>query len=237
MLVSVVLLSGCAVIPAASEPEPSATPTTPALEPTPEPTPSPTATADPLASVAMFVARPTALELRDASGELVVSLEYLDDVGPAIATVERLLGAEAETEEYQASNHYPAATLHRWGAFEILERRYVDGWARFSEEERTLGKPAFGVTFTGPEESGFDLTTEQGVHAGAEWADLMAMPEVQTNPNGCNGPYLDFIGKDVTWPDGTAHVQKYAVDFRPSDDRNSIGRVTAPVPVYEDGCA
>lgn len=222
------LLAGCSAAPE---------PPSPSTLPSESPNSTPTPTAEPIDTVVAFVARPEALELRDASGEVVVELGYLGDVDSAIATIEEALEAAPVDEEYPGSGHFSPSTAHRWGAFELWERRYVDNWADFATQERTLYMPSFGIVFTGSEVAGVALTTEQGVVAGSSWTDLEAMPGLQENPSGCSGPYLDFTSRDVTWPDGTVHEERHGVDFTANGDGSAIERVRAPLQVNEEGCA
>ncbi|WP_139417511.1 hypothetical protein [Agromyces laixinhei] len=222
------LLAGCSAAPE---------PPSPSTVPSESPSSAPTPTVEPIDTVVAIVARPEALELRDASGGVVVELGYLGDVDSAIATIEGALGAAPVDEEYPGSSHVPPSTAHRWGAFELWEHRYVDNWADFATQERTLYMPSFGIMFTGPEVAGVALTTEQGVVAGSSWSVLEAMPGLQENPSGCSGPYLDFTSRDVTWPDGTVHEERHGVDFVATDDRSAIERVRAPLQVNQESCA
>jgi hypothetical protein len=47
------------------------------------------------------------------------------------------------------------------------------------------------------------------------------------NPFGCWGPYLDDVEFPVTWPDGTEHTEKVAVDLRQTDDGERLAEVRA----------
>jgi hypothetical protein len=228
----VLALTGCFGGSPAGTPAPDADAPAATAEPTPSAAP-----ADPLSTVTAIVARPESLELRGAAGDVVAELDYLGDVDHAIDSLTVVFGAEPSAEEYPGSSHFSPSTAHRWGAFELWERRYVDNWAEFAERARTLNQPSFGVVFTGPDAAGVALATEQGVVAGASWAALSAMPGLQVNPSGCSGPYLDYTTHDETWPDGTVHEKRYGVDFIANDDESSIARVRAPLPIHEDGCA
>ncbi|GAA1802639.1 hypothetical protein [Agromyces neolithicus] len=230
-LLAAVLLTGCAAGAAQAGSAPTAT-----AEPSSTPTPS-AIPVDPLTTVTAIVARPESLELRDASDMVVAEFGYLDDVDQAIDSLTVVFGAGPSAEEHPGSSHFSPSTAHRWGAFELWERRYVDRWAEFAEQERTLYQPSFGVVLTGPDSAGVALTTEQGVVAGASWAELVAMPGLQVNPSGCSGPYLDYITREETWPDGTVHEKRFGVDFVANEDESSIARVRAPLPIHEDGCA
>ncbi|WP_159601442.1 hypothetical protein [Agromyces humi] len=183
-----------------------------------------------------LVARPEVLELRDATGALVFELDYLTDPAAAVATITDVLGSPPVDEMYNGGSHFPPSTTHRWGSFELQERRYVDRWEFAADEPRTLYQPEFSVIFTGSQTADVTLTTAQGVTAGTSWADLEANPALQTNPSGCSGPYLDFITREETWSDGTVHEQRYGVDFSPDPDGTIIERVRAPLGIY-DGCA
>ena len=228
LVLAAMLLSGCTATPV----EPTS-PTTVVSEPA---TPTPEPVIDPIDTVVALVARPESLELRDASGLVVIELDYLGDPAAAVATIAQVLDETPVDEEYPGSNHHSPSTAHRWGAFELWERRYVDRWADFAAQDRTLHLPSFGIVLTGPDVAGVALTTEQGVVAGSSWSDLEAMPGLQVNPSGCSGPYLDFTTRDETWPDGTVHEQRYGVDFIANSDISIIERVRAPLAI-QDGCA
>ncbi len=231
-IIAATLLSGCTT---SAPVEPSAAPTAnPSTTPTSEP--DTVVEADPIDSVTTFVVRPEGLELRDATGAVVFELDYLADTAAAVATVTGALGSAPVDEMYSGGNHFPPSTAHRWGAFELHERRYVDRWDFAASDPRTLGQPAWGVVFTGPQTADVTLNTEQRVPAGTAWADLEANPALQLNPSGCSGPYLDFITREETWPDGTVYQQRYGVDFEADEGRTVIEAVRAPIGIY-DGCA
>lgn len=231
MLAAVFGLSACM-----ASPEPSPTPTPPTTAP-PPPTPSATPSAEPTAGIASLVARPEGLELRAANGEVVDELDYLGDAAAAISTIEQVMGSPAVLEEYRGTSHFPPSTAHRWGALELWEQRYVDRWADFVDEPRTLYQPSFMVSFTGPSAEGVVLTTQQGLSAGDTWAAVEATPGIQLNPSGCSGPYFDFIEREETWPDGTVHVKRFGVDFAADAESTAVAKVRAPMPIHEDGCA
>ncbi|MRG61499.1 hypothetical protein GE115_16705 [Agromyces sp. CFH 90414] len=215
---------------------------TDAASPSPAPTAAPTPTpdqVDPLTTVTSLVARPESVELRDAEGTVVASLDYLAPAGPAIETLSRVFGAPPIDEEHSGNNHFPPNTVHRWGGFELWENRFVDRWADFAAEPRTLHRPSYSVVFTESALAGIALTTIQGVQAGTSWTDLEAMPGLQVNPSGCSGPYLDYIERDETWGDGSVHKVRIGVDFVDWGNWEApvtVTRVRAPMPIY-DGCA
>jgi len=237
------LLTAC-VTATTAEPSVSTLPSSPPAAPD---APSPTPAIDPIDTVETIVVRPETIELRDDTGAVVLELDYLEDMPEAIATIERVIGIAPVSEEHPASNHYPPSTVHRWGGLEIWEQRYVDyqatgsdyvyRWSEFADHERTLARPAFKAVLIGPDADDIALTTDDGIVAGSAWVDLEATPELQINPSGCSGPYLDYTVHEETWPDGTVHDKRNAVDFTESEDGTSIAWVRAPVPIHEDGCA
>jgi hypothetical protein len=231
-IVAATLLSGCTA-PAVAEPSPTQK-ATPSSTPTPEP--APILEVDPIDTVTTFVVRPEALELRDVTGALVLELDYLTDPAAAVATITAVLGSAPIDETHSGGSHFPPSTMHRWGAFELHERRYVDRWEFAAAEPRTLHQPEFSVIFTGPQTADVTLTTAQGVAAGTSWADLEANPGLQTNPSGCSGPYLDYITQDFVRSDGTVHEQRYGVDFAADPSSTVIAKIRAPLGIY-DGCA
>ena len=227
----VLLFTGCAPAAPSSSPMPSVS------AEVPSPTPTATAAVDPLTTVTTFVIRPEALQLLDGAGGIVAEMGYLSDASAAIDSLTVVFGSESTDEEFAGSSHHAPSTAHFWGGFTLWEPRYVEHWADIESAGTTLGLPAFRVEFTEPEAFGISLTDVTGRQVGGLWADLTGDPDIQTNPSGCSGPYVDFIAQPVVWPDGTEHVQKVSVDFRPDDDIASIARISAPMSVYEDGCA
>ena len=219
-------------------PTPTPTPTPDAATPRPTPTATPTAEpVDPLTTVTTLVARPESLVLDDAAGDEILSLDYLTPAAPAIEALTTVFGAAPEDEEYPGNSHFPPTTAHRWGGFELWETRYADRWADFADQTPTLYRPSFRVQFKDSQSSGVALTTFDGIGVGYSWSDLQAIPDLQVNPSGCSGPYLDYIERDETWADGTVHAQRYGVDFTNLDDPDAITEVGAPMPIHEDGCA
>lgn len=235
LLLGSILVAGLVTGCTASPPEPTQTPTSTSAAPAPSVSETPPSV-DPLSAVTTVLARPEALELQDASGVVVESLGYLSESETALAVLTDVFGEAPVDTEYPGGSHDAPSTAHRWGAFELWEARYVDKWEGLGTPA-SFYRPSFRVRFTGAESAGITLATVDGVGAGSAWSELDSFPELQTNPSGCSGPYLDFVEFPETWPDGTEHVRKVAVEFQPSEDGASIGMVRAPVPVYEDGCA
>jgi len=232
VVAAALILTGCA-----AGPKPTQAPTPSASDVAPTATPSESApSAEPSATVVALVARPTELELRSEAGEVLERLEYRGDFDSTLAELERVLGPVESSEEARGSSHFPPSTAHRWGGLEIWEQRYVDRWEMYADDERTLGMPSFRVRFAGPEAAGVRLETTSGVAAGAAWTELDQLPELQTNPSGCSGPYTDFLDKPAVNPDGEAYVSRTSVDFQQSDDGLTIAAVRAPIAVTP-GCA
>jgi hypothetical protein len=224
---AVLLLSGCvAGVPASTAtpvPEPTSVSTAPA---------TPSAEPDPLATVTAIVARPEAIELRDAAGIIVEEFSYLDDPGPVVATITELLGADPVVEDRSGNPHAAPSTAHRWDAFTLWEQRREGGW---SSVEYSIFSPRFRVEITGPSAFGVQLTTDHGVQVGGSWAELLAEPGLGTNVP-CSGPYLDFVEVEGVDADGGAHVIRIGVDFRPTSDEATVARIGAPIAV-SGGCA
>jgi hypothetical protein len=217
-------------------PTPAPTPTPDATSPRPTATAAPTAEpVDPLTSVTVLVARPDALELRDASGTVVRSLDYLSAPADAVATLTTAFGSAPVDEAYDGSSHFPPSTAHRWDGFELWEQRYVGRWEGVVPE-LSLDRPAFMVLFNAASAGGMELSTVEGRHAGEGWDDLMAAPGLRLNPSDCSGPYLDYLEQDVVNADGEPYVRTVSVEFRRDEDSASISSIAAPIGVY-DGCA
>ncbi len=224
------MLVVCAALAACTTPAPAPEPPVPAVREA-DPVPTEDATAEP--AVAAIVARPEALELRDAGGAVVATYDYLGDPRAAIDAVTELLGEAPVTEDHPGSSHFPPNTAHRWESLVLWEQRRDDRWANV---EYSLFSPRFLVEFTGPSAFGIELTTTQGIHAGEPWPELLAEPGLTTNPSGCSGSYLEAVEVTGVNPDGGAYSVPVVVDFRPSADDAVIARIGAPVPAL-DGCA
>lgn len=224
-------LTGCF----AASPTPSPTPD--AASPRPTATAAPTAEpVDPLSTVTELVARPDSLELRDAAGVVVVNLDYRSAPSDAVAALTTVFGLAPVDEAFDGSNHFPPSTAHRWDGFELWEQRYVDRWEGVVDE-LSLVRPAFMVRFTAPAARDVSLSTADGPHVGGGWDELFAVPDLQQNPSGCSGPYVEYVEESRTMADGAAYAVKISVEFRPSEDSSTIGSIAAPIPVYENGCA
>ncbi|MGH3704372.1 MAG: hypothetical protein ACRDT9_07060 [Agromyces sp.] len=219
---TVLALGGCAATAGAES--------TPAASATPTPT---TAPSDPLESVTTIVARPQALELRDESGTVVASLDYLGDAAEAIATLETVFGAAPASEEYPGNSHYTPGIAYQWGGMELRQPEYTGHEA---ELPRSYYLPSFSVRFTAPTSGDTEQTTDEGYQVGAVWTELVAEPALQTNPSGCSGPYLDFVEVPMTDADGNAYDQRVAVVFRPSDDESAVAWISAPLEIHDE-CA
>ena len=221
---AVLALGGC-VGTAGAEPTPTA-----AVSASPSPT---TAPSDPLQSVTTLVARPQALELRDDTGAVVVSLDYLGDAAEAIAALETVFGAAPESEDYPGNSHDTPGIAYRWGGMELRQPEYTGEVAALP---RSYYSPSFSVWFSTPMSGEAELTTAEGYQVGAEWAGLVSEPALQTNPSGCSGPYLDFVVVPLTDSDGNLYDQRVAVVFRASDDESTVARISAPLEIHDE-CA
>lgn len=224
----ILLMSGCIGGPTASPQTagPTSAPSTPA-SPTAEPV-------DPLTTVTVIVARPDVLELRDAGGAVVASLDYLSSTADALGVLTTLFREGPADEDFDGSSHFPPSTVHRWGGFELWEQRYVDQWA---DSERSLARPEFAVRFVGAEALEIELASSDGRHVGDAWAALMAEPTVRTVSSGCSGPYVDFVELEDVHSHVTGETMKVSVEFDPVADESAVASISAPMPVFEDACA
>ena len=165
-LSAVLALAGCA----GPTPTPSATPDAATLRPTATAAPA-AEPVDPLTTVTTLVARPEALELRDASGAVVASLDYTGSTDEAVATLSAVLGGAPAEEPYDGGNHFPPGMLRTWAdAVELDERFYSE--ERRAELPFQVVWPRFAVSFTAATVDGVDLTTDTNVHVGDAYAAL-----------------------------------------------------------------
>lgn len=206
----------------------------PSSTPTPAPAPNPTAdSGDPLSTVVGIVARPEVLELRNAAGAIVASLDYLGDPLDAEIALEAVFGAPAESETYPGNSHNPGGMVHRWGGLELWQPQYEGELAGMP---RSYYQPSFFVHFTAATSGEVELATEDARQVGDPWSELLAASGLQTNLSGCSGPYLDFVEIAKTDIDGREYAQRVAVVFRASEGDVTIARIAAPVEIHDE-CA
>jgi hypothetical protein len=93
------------------------------------------------------------------------------------------------------------------------------------------------VRFVGAEALGIELASSDGRHVGDPWAALMAEPTVRTVSSGCSGPYIDFVELEDVHSDVTGGTMKVSVEFDSAADGSVVASISAPMPVFEDGCA
>ncbi|WP_157426685.1 hypothetical protein [Agromyces salentinus] len=230
---AILALSGCAGT-ADAESAPAPTPTAPA-SPASSPAPSTSATAtaadpDPLAGVVALVVRPQTLELRDAAGGVVDSLDYMSDPAESIAVLTDLFDEPPVVEPYEGTNHTPPGTFHSWGDLVVDERHY--------DEERREGHaldyvwPRFAVYFDGPDAGGLELSSEQGFHATDDWTSLAGDPVFDAALWTCVGVPVETL--ELTRPDERAETA--TVVATASEDETTVEWLGAPV-MIADGCA
>ena len=224
LLLAATLLAGCSAAP-----EPPS-PSTVAKE-TPGPTPTPVP--EPLDAVTTLVARPLAIELQDANGSVVQSLDYLSDTAAAVATLTAVFGAPPTIEEDAGSTEEPPSTVRRWAGFELSEPQYPDA---APDTEAGPWYPKFRVAFTAAASGDVLLATNSGDATGASWAEFVASPDAIRNGM-CAERYGEVVVLPRTYSDGTVEDSRNSVEFRASDDGTIIARVEAPRVMHRDGCA
>ncbi|GAA1059693.1 hypothetical protein [Agromyces bracchium] len=222
------LLGACAATPPEATAPPSAT-----ADPAASTPPAGAGEVDGEATVTTIVARPEAVELRDAAGAVVEEYAYLDDPAEVVSAFTELVGTTPIAEDHEGSSHFPPNTSYRWEGLVLWEQRHVDRW---EPVEYSITNPRFLIEFTSPSAVGVELTTEQGIQAGDPWSDVLEEPGLVTNPTGCSGPYVDFVELTGVNVDGGAYSIPIVVDFRPTADEALVARVGAPVPSTEE-CA
>ncbi|WP_022893097.1 hypothetical protein [Agromyces subbeticus] len=218
------LLTGCAADPDSTSP--STVPSDPASS-------TPAAAPEPLDAVTTLVARPLAIELKDANGSVVQSLDYLSDTAAAVAILTTVFGAPPTVEADAGSSNEPPSTIHRWASFELREPKY-DG--PIPEAEQGPWYPDFRVAFTAAASGDVRLETSSGHVAEEPWADFAASADANTNGL-CNERYGEVVVLPRTYSDGTVEDSRSSVEFRASDDGTIIARVEAPRVMHRDGCA
>lgn len=223
-----VLLSGCA-----SEPTPD--PTSKPMRPVPESSeaaPSvPVPTLDPLTRVASIVARPDAIELRDAGNAVIKTLSYMGQPAEAIATLTTVFGAPPVDEPYDGGNHRPDGIMHTWEGF-VLDERFYDEQRRIDEELDFLTWPRFAVYLDAPEAFGKTLASVQGIQAGDSWESASAAPEFNSELYTCIGTPIETL--DLVSPAGDDRTA--TVVLTENDENGTVKWVGAPEMVA-DGCA
>ncbi|PRY67302.1 hypothetical protein B0I08_107198 [Glaciihabitans tibetensis] len=181
-VLSSLLLASCTPTPDdgnASESLPSATASfsatpSPSMAASSSATPSPAETAQAPASIIIGLA---ATDVVDASGTVLVSLDYTSDGDQAVALVTDLLGAPTSTENLPENPHYFETDITRWGGFEIGVRRPSD---------ESAPKTQFYVEATADETSGVAIAAVDGTQVGDSFDEaLVGLPSFQTysDPN------------------------------------------------------
>ena len=221
-------------------PTPTPTPRPDAASPHPIATETPTVEpVDPLTTVTRRVARPERLELRDASGAVVASLDYTGSAEEAVATLTSVLGGAPAEEPYEGGNHFPPGVRHTWaGAVEIDERFYPE--ERRADLPHQVVWPRFAVSFLAPTAHGLDLTTATNVHVGDSYAALDGQidPDLWT----CSGWAVEHVElpRDEYGPlkigVGIADWSYDAATGTWTEQDDEVVTVAAPLTVA-DGCA
>jgi hypothetical protein len=221
-------------------PTPTPMPTPDAASPRPTAMETPTAEpVDPLTTVTMLVARPERLELRDASGAVVASLDYTGSAEEAVATLTGVLGGAPAEEPYEGGNHFPPGVRHTWAdVVEIDERFYPD--ERRAELPHQIVWPRFAVAFLASTALGLDLTTATDVHVGDSYAALDGQidPDLWT----CSGWAVEHVElpRDEYGPlkigVGIADWSYDAATGTSSEQVDEVVTIMAPLTVA-DGCA
>lgn len=224
------VLTACAGSPAGGEVEASQAPaaSAPAADPVPSAQP-----VDPLDSVTTLVARPETLELRDAAGAVVASLDYRSDVDAAVASLTTVFSAAPADEEIPGSGSESPRTVHRWDGFELVAPHY-DGVSL--DATLSLLTPAFRVHFTSRASGEHALTTAEGHAVGDLWTEFVASPGVDANGL-CPEMHGESVVAPVSYSDGLVRDRAFSVAFHPSDGGAVIAGIDAPAYVHPDGCA
>jgi hypothetical protein len=225
--------------------------TGPVPDPTPSPTPSPTGDAVPaptttpgpgsepivdpvvsLGDVTRMVARPEALELVDANGEVVRALPYAGSPGEAIAVLTEIVGAAPVDTTHARGTHNLATVAHAWDDVLLLNE------FEFEEEDlswRTEHTANFSISFGAARVRGIPLTTSAGVSVGDDWASVAAGldPDDWT----CSGLAVEHL--EISEPVRGPHKVGVGISAnvpRTPELSDQVTFVYAPVPVAE-GCA
>ena len=216
------------------------------IAPTPTPTPTPdaatlrpTATAeptaeqvDPLTTVTAIAAASDGLVLNGADGSVVISFDYYaDDAASVAAVLQTVFGGPAAVSELGGGHELVPSTRHVWGAFTLIEQRYVYGWDR--DALLPTRAPSFVIEMAGEEAAGVMLTTADGRVVGESWSDVQRQPMFRTAGE-CAHAFTDAREQAVTWYDGTPITERIVVDLVPAVDGSALAIVRAPV--VETGC-
>lgn len=221
-MLAAALLAGCSAVPEPLSPSVVASEA-----------PTPTLAPEPLDAVVVLVARPQALELRDADGVVVQSLDYLSDTAAAVSTLTTVLGAPPTVEEDLGSGYELPSTIHRWAGFELREPQYPD---ETTDPAPGPWYPKFRVVFTAAASDDVMLATNSGDATGEPWAEFVASPDAIQNGL-CAERFGEVVVLPRTFSDGTVEDSRNSVEFRASDDGMTIASVTAPSVMHRDGCA
>lgn len=224
-LLAATLLAGCSAAPAPPSPSTVAKETNPPSTPTPVP--------EPLDAVTSVVARPLVIELHDANGVVVQSIDYLSDPAAAVSVLTTVLGTPPTVEEEPGSAYELPSTVRRWAGFELSEPQYPDA---VSDTVAGPWYPNFRVAFSAAASGDVLLATNSGHVTGESWAEFIASPDAIRNGM-CDERYGEVVVLPRTYSDGTVEDARTSVEYRASEDGTTIASVTAPRVMHRDGCA
>jgi hypothetical protein len=113
----------------------------------------------------------------------------------------------------------------------VWEQRYVDDGRASSRSSRSsVRRSRSGSSLHGSR--GLAVPAE-GHDVGGSWEELVAVADLQQDPSGCSGPYLEYV-EESREAVGAPGTMKISVEFRPSEDSSIVESIAAPVRV--NGC-
>jgi hypothetical protein len=225
-VLAVLLLSSCTGTPDDDESSPTMPPSTSSASPTPSvlPTPStsPDGPADETAAPATIIIGLNATDIVDASGAVLLSIDYGMDGDEAVAGVTALLGAPIATENVPQNPHYFETDITSWAGFEIGVRR--------PSAESTPTIP-FYIEATAASSSGVAIAAIDGSQIGDSFDEaLVGMPDFQIYDDQNYPPRALALEVD---PAMSGDSIAFGLIVEESDDGGVIAVIKAPDYIYD----
>jgi hypothetical protein len=161
-------------------------------------------------------------DIVDASGDVLLAIDYTSDGDEAVARVAELLGEPTSTENVPQNPHYFEADISRWDGFEI-------GVLRPSAEAEP--KTSFYIEATAATSGGLAIAAVDGTQVGDSYDDsLEGIPAWQTH----NDPSYPARAHALqVAPDEEQGSIAWGLIVEESVDGGVIGVIKAPDYVYD----
>jgi hypothetical protein len=224
-LAASLLLAACVGVPddsATPAPTPSSSSSASAAPSPAAPAPTPSVSAEAPAAPASIIIGVSATDIVDASGDVLLSIDYSDDGDQSVANLIELLGPPTSTRNVPQNPHFFETDISTWDGFEI-------GVMRPSSEAEPMTQ--FYIEATGATSSGLAIAAVDGTQVGDSYDEALAgIPEWQTynDPN-----YPPRAHALQVSPDEEQGNIAWGLIVEESAEAGVIGVIKAPDYVYD----